>query len=282
MKAFSSPSVKTVVGGMIVVGLIVLAFGGYLSPLSRVAFKPFVSIQTWIATRVQAIQNLTRSPSDMNQLRLENARLDAEVARLEAQIIQLQQQIRETRTLSTLLGFVRAHPENTYVTAAVIGYDPSPFLHYVLINRGSDDGLRRGMPVVTSQGLVGRVAAVAPNAARVQLITDPGSHVNVRLQKAAVDAAVSGSLTADLLLEAIPQNVQVEDGDVILTSGLGGDYPADLEVGQVVGVKKLANDLFQTASVQPAADFGDLKIVLVITNFRPIKLDVLIPTPVAP
>jgi rod shape-determining protein MreC len=277
MKFSISPSLKTIILTLIAVGLIALALGGYLTSLSRVALNPFVAIQTWISTRFQAIQDFIQSPSDVSRLRQDNARLEAEVARLQAQVIDLQQQAREVQMLSTLLGFVRANPENEYVSAAVIGVDASPFLRYVIINRGSDDGLRRGMPVVTHQGLVGRIASVLPNAARVQLITDSSSRINVLLQKSGAEAALYGSLTGDISLQSIPQDAEVNVGDVIITSGLGGDYPSDLIVGQVSGVRRRPSDLFQTASVQPVVDFAALKVVLVIKNFRPVDISPLIP-----
>lgn len=277
MKFPISPSLKTIILALIAVGLIALALGGYFTSFSRLALNPIVAIQTWISTRFQAVQDLIQSPSDVNSLRQDNARLEAEVARLQAQVIDLQQQVGEVQMLSTLLGFVRANPENQYVSAAVIGVDPSPFLSYVIINRGSDDGLRRGMPVVTHQGLVGRIASVLPNAARVELITDSSSRVNVQLQKAGAEASLNGSLTGDLSLQSIPQDAKVEVGDVIITSGLGGDYPPDLIVGQVSGVRRRSSELFQTASVQPVVDFAALKVVLVIKNFRPVDITPLIP-----
>jgi rod shape-determining protein MreC len=277
MKFSISPSLKTIILTLIAVGLIALALGGYLTSISRIALNPFVAIQTWISTRFQAIQDFIQSPSDVNRLRQDNARLEADVARLQAQVIDLQQQAREVQMLSILLGFVRANPENEYVSAAVIGVDTSPFLRYVIINRGSDDGLRRGMPVVTHQGLVGRIASVLPNAARVQLITDSSSRINVQLQKSGAEASLYGSLTGDISLQSIPQDAEVNVGDVIITSGLGGDYPSDLIVGQVSSVRRLPSEMFQTASVQPVVDFAALKVVLVIKNFRPVDISPLIP-----
>jgi rod shape-determining protein MreC len=159
----------------------------------------------------------------------------------------------------------------------VIGRDPSPFLHYIIINSGSNDGIRRGMPVVTNQGLVGHIDAVIADAARVQLITDPASAVNVRLQNADTDALLAGSLTGDLALEMISQDLEVQEGDVILTSGLGGDYPPDLLVGQLFNLRKRDYELFQQASVQSTVDFSRLEIVLVIMNFKPVDITPLIP-----
>jgi rod shape-determining protein MreC len=282
MRSASSRSIQTAFLVLVIIGLIVLALGGYLTPVSRVALAPLVSAQTWLSTRFQAVQAFFSSPQDVARLRQRNAELEAENSRLQTEIIDLKQQISETRILSALVDFARINPENRYIAAAVIGRDPSPFVKYVIINRGSDDGLRRGMPVVTQQGLVGRVAAVTAGAARVLLIVDPASSVNVRLEPSRAQAVLSGSVSGELTLDMIPQLVPVQVGDLVLSSGLGGNYPPDILIGQIVSVRRRETDLFQQAAVQPVVDFTKLEIVLIITNFRPIDTGPLIPTPAAP
>lgn len=256
-----------------------LALGGYFSGTSNVVTSSLINTQEWFSSRFVALQDLLTAPRDITTLRQQNSELQNEVADLQAQVIQLQQQVGETQVLAALVDFSRARPENTYKAAAVIGRDPSPFLYYVIINRGSNDGILRGMPVVTDQGLVGRVDAVIADAARVQLITDPASRVNVYLQNAEEEASLVGSLTGDITLELIPQDSIVETGDLVLTSGLGGGYPPDLIVGQVVNVRSRDFDLFQQATVQPVVDFNRLQIVLVIVNFKPVDISPLFPTP---
>jgi len=218
------------------------------------------------------VQDFLTAPRDIATLRQRNTELEGEVSELQAQVIQLQQQLGETDILAALVDFSRARTENTYRAAAVIGRDPSPFLHYVIINRGSNDGILRGMPVVTNQGLIGRVDAVIADAARIQLITDPSSSVNVRLQNAETEASLVGSVTGDVTLQLIPQDINVQAGDLVLTSGLGGGYPPDLIIGQVVNVRSRDFDLFQQATVQPVVDFNRLEIVLVIVNFKPVDI----------
>jgi rod shape-determining protein MreC len=274
-----SRSFQTITVALVVIGILLLALGGYLTPLSRLALSPFIGAQTWLFTRYTTLREFFTTPRDVTLLTQRNAILEAQVADLQAQIIDLQQQNADLEVLSALLDFAQAHPQNEILASTVIGRDPSPFLHYVIINRGSDDGLRRGMPVVTSQGLVGRVAAVTAGAARVQLITDPGSAVNVRLNPSGAEALLTGSLTGELQLEEIPQEAEVQLGDLVLTSGLGGNYPPDILIGQVTGVRQRPVELFQSASVQPVVDFSDLKIVLVVVNFQPVDLAPLIPQP---
>jgi len=256
-----------------------LALGGYFSSASNTFTGSLINLQTWFSSRFVALQDFFTAPRDMASLRQQNAELESEVSELQAQVIQLQQQVGQTEILAALVDFIRVRPENKYKAAAVIGRDPSPFLHYVIINRGSNEGILRGMPVVTDQGLVGRVDAVIADAARVQLITDTASSVNVRLQNAETDASLVGTVTGDVLLELIQQDITVQTGDLVLTSGLGGGYPPDLIVGQVVSVRSRDFDLFQQATVQPVVDFNRLQIVLVIVNFKPVDISPLIPAP---
>jgi rod shape-determining protein MreC len=263
--------------GILSLSLIILALSGYLNPVIRLALTPLIEAQTWVSQRYQAIQTFLNAPADLARLNQRNLELEAENARLQIQIIELQEQVSEAQVLATLLDYARSRAENRYLAAAVIAYDTSPFLKYIVINRGSDDGLRSGMPVVTDQGLVGQISAVTAGAARVQLITDPASAVNVRLQNSDVDAVLRGSLTSDIILEMIPQTANLQSGDLLVTSGLGGNYPPNLVIGQITNVRKRDLDLFQSASVQPAVDFGSLEIVLIIINFRPIDISPLLP-----
>ena len=279
MRDLFSRMLQTTIIFLVVGGVIALALGGYFSSASNVFTSSLVNLQSWFSARFVAVQDFLTAPRDIATLRQRNTELEGEVSELQAQVIQLQQQVGETDILAALVDFSRARPENTYRAAAVIGRDPSPFLHYVIINRGSNDGILRGMPVVTDQGLIGRVDAVISDAARVQLITDPASSVNVRLQNAETEASLVGSVTGDVTLDLIPQDINVQPGDLVLTSGLGGGYPPDLIVGQVINVRARDFDLFQQATVQPVVDFNRLEIVLIIVNFKPVDISPLIPAP---
>lgn len=279
MKSNLSRSLQTTIIALVAIGLLALALGGYFNPVSSWFTSLVVDVQTWISTRYLAVSDFLTVPRDVASLRQRNTELEAEVAQLQTQVINLQQQVTETNILSALVDFARANPEYSYKAAAVIGRDPSPFLSYVIINIGSNQGVLPGMPVVTDKGLVGRVDASIAEAARVQLITDSASAVDVRLQSSKTEAMLIGSLTGDISLDMISQDATVTVGDVVLTSGLGGSYPPNLLVGQVVSVRKLDYELFQQAAIQPNVDFNRLGFVLVITNFAPVNITPLIVTP---
>jgi rod shape-determining protein MreC len=277
MKSIEPRRLRNIVAIMLVVGLIFLALSGVLRPILGVIMDPFVSSQRWLSERFMAVYDFFTLPRDVTELLQRNAVLENEVSNLQSQVIQLQEQLTETEVLYSLLDFARARPQDQYVAAAVIGRDPSPFLHYIIIDHGSDDGIRHGMPVVTQQGLVGRVDAVTSSAARVQLISDPGSVINVKFQNKNENAQIHGSVTGEVSLEMVSQNISINAGEILITSGLGGNYPVDILVGQVIDVEKTENNLFQSATVQPVVDFDAMRAVLVIINFQTINIQPLIP-----
>jgi rod shape-determining protein MreC len=272
MKRFSPQFWQALTLLLIIVGVLALALGGFLAPVLKVAFQPLIGAQQWLSSKYLAIVEFFTIPRDVATLRQSNTELQNKVSGLETQLIQMQQQLQELQVLSSLLDFARSNPESQYVAASVIGRDPVPFLRFIQIDRGSDDGLRHGMPVVTQQGLVGRIDAVTAGAARVQLITDSNTAVNVRLESSGIEAMLVGSVTGEVSLQQVPQGLTLTPGELILTSGLGGNYPSGIVVGQVVTVRKRENDLFQTASIQPAVDLTNLPAVLAITNFKPVDL----------
>lgn len=269
--------IQTITIVLVIVGFLLLALSGSLTSAGEFVLSPFLSVQQWLTVRYQAFHDLLNSPTDLARLRQRNTELEAEVANLQTQVITLQQQVTEVELLSSLLDFARGQRENEYKAASVIYRDPRPFLKYVVIDVGSDDGVLSGMPVVSAKGLVGRVEAVSANAARVQLITDTNSTVNVIIQPSDTTAVLQGSITSDISLDMITKDASVSPGDLILTSGLGGNFPGNILVGQVASVRTSATALFQEAAVQPAVDFARLDIVLVIIDYQPIDIESLIP-----
>jgi rod shape-determining protein MreC len=254
-------------------GLLILSLSGYLAPLQGFILRPISGVQSWIALRTATVRDLLTSPRDVTALREENSRLAAEVARLQQEIIALREQAAETEVLAALLNYAREQPENRSMAVNVIGRDISPFLRSIWIGRGSDAGLAQGMPVVTERGLVGRIVEVFPTIARVQLITDPEAAVNLRLQLARANGVLAAQLNGELWIDLIDQNAEITQGELALTSGLGGKYPADIPVGQVISIRRRDYELFQQAVIQPSVNFDELEIVLIITNFRSLPLE---------
>src|SRR4030042_1835321 len=135
-----------------------------------------------------------------------------------------------------------------------------------------------GGMVVMSAGssLVGVVSAALDDFAWVTLITDPNSSVNAMVMESRTQGVVSGTLHAGLKMELLPQEEVVQPGSTVATSGLGGNFPDALLIGEVVSVQGSPQDIFQKAEVEPAADLTRLETVLVLTSFQPARLT---PTP---
>jgi len=277
MKFLSAKNIQTIVLVLLISGLLFLAISGYLTPFFNLTLNPLISVQRWLSVRYISARDFLTTPREVTELREQNAILEAQVSQLQTQLIVMEERLGEAQVCFALLDFGRTNPQYDYIAATVIGREISPFLQYIIIDKGTEDGVRYGMPVVTQQGLVGRVDAVIAAAARVKLITDSTSVVNVRLQTSEVEAQLQGSLTGDVFLDMIPLDEVVETGDVVLTSGLGGNYPPNIFVGQVLSTQQRENALFQTASVQPIVDFSSINAVLVVDNFEAVDISPLIP-----
>lgn len=276
-KLLTPKNLRNLIIILVVAGVLFLAVSGYLTPVFSFSVSPLISAQSWLSQRYLAFSDFFNSPRDMATLRAQNAQLEIEVAMLQSEIVSLQENLAQSDILYTLLDFARTNPEHEYVAATVIGREISPFLQYIIIDKGSNDGLRHGMPVVTQQGLVGRIDALISDAARIQLITDANSTVNVKLQTAQVEGLVRGSVTGEITLDMVPVDTEVQIGDILMTSGLGGTYPPNIFVGQILTMQSKLNVLFQTGSVQPVVDFSNLSAVLVISNFDSVDISPLVP-----
>ncbi|MEE4193987.1 MAG: rod shape-determining protein MreC [Anaerolineae bacterium] len=262
---------------LIFLGVIVLSLSGYLGTWLGTTTGPFVSLQSWVSSRYLRLYDFFTATNDLNMLRQENAALEQENALLQTEVIELQEQLREAEVYFSLLDFARSNPENQYIAALVIGRDPSPFMNYVILDHGSNDGVQAGMPVVTEKGLVGRVDAVTANASRVQLITSIDFQANVQTQETQAEGVLNGSITGELTMSMVSQDSRLQQGDLVLTSGLGGNFPGDVLIGEVGTVTRQENALFQSCIVQSLVDFRSLEVVLIIRNFEPVEIEPLIP-----
>jgi rod shape-determining protein MreC len=259
--------------------MLVLHESGQLQPVENVFQSVLGPIERAVSGLFNGLGDLFGAVRDLRDLRERNADLERQNQDLLTEIASLRGLQNENQILRQLLNFTQENPQYQYQTAAVIGRDPSPYLKFITLNAGSLQGLRQGMPVVTAGAvLVGRVDQVSLRSAKVQLLNDPSSAVNVRLQTSGVTGLVAGQQDGSLLMEYIPLDANLEVNDIALTSGLGGNLPRGLVVGQVDAVEKRDVDLFQTARLRPAADYERLAVLLVITNFVPVEIDVT-PTP---
>ncbi|OQY45950.1 MAG: rod shape-determining protein MreC [Anaerolineaceae bacterium 4572_78] len=233
--------------------------------------------QVLVADLFSTVEEATTPQESLEQLNHENELLRFEINRLLVENIRLREVEQENKRLRELLNYTRNNADIDYTVAAVngrvIGSDPSNLIFTIYINIGTRNGVAKGMPVATSRGLVGRVSQVGPNVAQVILLIDPTSSVNAIIQSSRIHGIVKGEIGGMLLMENIVQGAVVSPGDLILTSGLGGNFPDKLVIGQVIEVFQRDLDLFQTARIRPTVDFDNMETVLVLTSFEPVDIE---------
>jgi rod shape-determining protein MreC len=253
-------------------GLIFLSASGILAPVEGVAAAPLQWLAGIFNRAALSITGGVTDLAELRSLRQRNAELEERLADFQSELVELREIASDYRRLVELLDYTTTRENEEFVTADVIAVDQNAFLRTVIINRGARDGLALGMPVVTGQGLIGRISQVSANAAQVLLITDQSSFISARLQTARAEGSVQGQLSGSLLMNFITLNTTIQEGDLVLTSGLGGNLPPDLVIGQVVSVRQ--TDLDQEVEVRSLVDFDTLEFVLVITSFEPIDISV--------
>jgi rod shape-determining protein MreC len=219
---------------------------------------------------IASLRGGLESPSDLKK---ENADLKAENERLRTETLDVGELRLENQQLREQLSVKRERPDFQLTSARVVGYDANPLVRSITIDIGTRDGIAAGMTVITGDGLVGRVLRVGPTTSRVLLCTDVSSSINALLQDSRARGVVNGSQTGQLLMRYIGQGDIVRSGDKVLTSGLGGNFPPGILIGNVLDVRQKDVDMFKEARIEPSVDFERLEVVLVITNFQPTKLD---------
>ena len=216
------------------------------------------------AWSVDGARSLWNNYVALRHLREEDDQLRTQVGALKMRNAQLESRAAEADRLAGLLGFRDGHAEVQMLPARVIGASPDPASHMVFISRGSRDGVRRDMGVITPEGVVGKVFAVYPDTSQVLLLTDKESGVGALLGTSRAQGPVRGTGEPLLGLEYINNDVKVEAGERILTSGQDRIFPKDLPVGTVVQVQPDRRSPFQKISVKPAARLDGLEEVLVL------------------
>ena len=177
-------------------------------------------------------------------VRGENEQLRQELLKYKIANIEYREAVATNVRLQKLLELKESLPPPT-LTAEIVGKDPSLWFRTLTINRGSSDGVQKGMPVVTVEGVVGQVLASSPNYSKVLLATDPNSAIDVITQKTRVQGIIKGVGRDAFALHYVLKSAEIEKSDYVLTSGLGGVFPKGLMVGTVSEIKKSRRGMFQ-------------------------------------
>ena len=236
--------------------------------IENAASKLVMPVQNGLTYLKNKISGNSTFFTDINNLKQENEELSKKNSELEQSLRELESIRSENETLKEYLGLTEKYGEYSTVPAYIINKDISNYSKTIVINVGSDDGIKENMTVIADQGLVGHVISVTSDTAKVRTIVDTSSSVSCLLSTTDESIVCKGTLEEESALRAmyIPDDDGIIQGDSVETSGLGGIYPKGIQVGSIKRVVNTQNATDRYAIVETAVDFDKLDTVLVITN----------------
>jgi rod shape-determining protein MreC len=267
---------KRVREGLFVAGILLLAIitlrmsaknPGDLSTLDRGVLRIVSPAQSAMSYVARGIAGVAGRFVELAHARAENHELAKENARLRAELAQAKRLADESGRYQRLLGLRDQTPAET-IAARIISIDASPYFRVARVELDRGEGVvKRGMPVLTPEGVVGRIGQVSGKTSNIMLLVDPRSAIDVVVPRTGgrgILRGKSGENGYRCSIEYLTQGQAAQVGDKVVTSGLGGAFPRDLPVGKVTAVLPGAAGLFQDVEVTPDVDFARLSEVLVV------------------
>lgn len=227
--------------------------------------SPFQKASTLV---IKTVHGIFQKYIFLVRLQKENLMLKQKIAELERENNRLREEVLASGRLQSLLQF-RDKNFPSSIPAQVIGKDPTSWFKSITLNRGERDGVKKGMAVIASQGIVGQILKTSPNYSTVLLITDYNSAIDAITQRTRAKAIVEGLGENQCQLKYLRRSEEVSVGDKVVTSGLTGSFPKGLMIGEIVKVEKSGEGVFQYAELVPCVDLTKLEEVLIITESPP-------------
>lgn len=261
-----------IIAVVVLLGLIIYtatAGSSFLANLLGFATSPMQSIATDVTGNVTEFLDLDGYTKD--ELKDLVGALQEENAQLEDQLVAYEELQQENEQLKTQLGLEEEEPENELRAASVIGRDPNDVFYGFSIDVGTLSGVSVGDPVITDQGLVGVVTQAYATSSKVTCLLSEDVHVAAwspkRQESGVIESDVTSASTGVLRLNYLSGDTQIQEGDIIATSGEGGAFPQGLKIGTVARVEKSENDISRFAVIQPFEDLTKVQEVYVVVDF---------------
>ena len=252
---------------LLIISLIILSYSAVrLSEtglLRKMVLETAAPIEDAINISLKSLHDVWKRYLFLVGLEDENRRLRHEKAVLNEQINSYREGYLEGIRLRKLLN-IKDNFKHQAVVARVIDSDRTTLFKTLLINKGTAEGLRVGLPVLADRGVVGRIIETSWHASRVLLVIDENSNIDALIQRSRAQGILQGAGSAGCNLKYISREEDVQTGDVVLSAGLAGVFPKGLLLGVVAGASRREGGLFQKIDVLPAVDFGRLEEVLAL------------------
>lgn len=201
----------------------------------------------------------------INDLQKENTILSKSLIEAKVESSKMSELTKENSDLRQQLNYKNANPNLKLILSDVIGLDPTNFSDTLLINKGSEDGVGKGMAVISTGTLVGKVDEVKSTTSKVILITSKDSIVQVMLQDSRTTGILRGGISG-MVLENIPLDTKISGNENIITSGLGGNLPKGIFVGNAGSEISVKSDIFKTIAIKSPVDFRKIEHLFVISG----------------
>jgi len=228
-------------------------------------------IQYTVTSTLGGIKTVWMSYFYLVNVSKENVLLKNDIAILMEENNQLKETVFLNKRLKELLEFKQSISASA-VAADVIGIENTGWIKTATINKGASHGIKRDMAVVTPNGIVGRIIDVQPTTSKILLVIDPRCNIDVIAQRSRIKGIAEGNGTDKLILKYVNHSDDIQIGDILISSGLGGIFPKGLVIGEVVRVEKGDDNFFIYIEVKPGAELRKLEEVLIITeNKSPIS-----------
>lgn len=242
-----------------------LKYGAERGFFSKIVLQAVAPVQKGLNASIKSIRDAWLRYIFLVGIKEENKNLKKKINELKSVIISYQEGYLEAQRLKKLLSLTDDYNYN-FIPARVIGREQAALSKTILINKGTVQGLKAGMPVVVPPGLIGRLVDVSWHASKVLLFIDENSNIDAIVQRTRMQGIISGAGSRGLILKYISKTQDVQEGDVIVSSGMGGVFPKGLLIGQVSHVDRLEASLFLKINVAPFVDFSKLEEVLVLAS----------------
>jgi rod shape-determining protein MreC len=283
-----------------------------VGPVHNLTLAASAPVESILYGAVQPLDDIFQGIKDHGDLVRENEDLRRQVEELQTQVAAQQSDEARIQELEDALGVKQNRPDDQLLGANVIAQDPSGLKKMVAIDRGSGDGVEEGMVVLSRSGsLVGTVATVYKAYAWIRLITDPDSAVNAQVNvgptstqvltqptstpgpsdtpppspspsptpapgandTASVRGVADGDLRQGIILDLLPPDAAIAKDTLVVTSGLGGNFPPGILIGSIKEIEQRPQAAFKKATLEPAAQLSSLETVLVLVSFKPARLE---------
>jgi rod shape-determining protein MreC len=262
-------------GAMAALAIFLAAAGrtGVLSPFQGVFLTVTSPLERLTSGVFSPIAAFLADAGNIDDLQDENRRLRLEVEDLNNRLIGAEQDRERVKELEAAAGIIEESASGSLLTASVLFRTSSPLSASVSIDKGSNDGVIAGMVVLSSNGtLFGTVTETFADRSFVRLVTDSKSKIAAQVLESRADGIIRGGAQRTLTFDFAQADIAA--GDTIVTSGLGGNYPADLPIGRVTEVSGSSQDLFRKVTVEPLVRLSTANTVLVLTSFLPQRADI--------